>query len=69
MNKIEIGKTARTRRENLGLKQEDLAEMSGLTLKTIHLAESGKGNPSLKTLEKIATILGMELVLQIKLNK
>ncbi|MCB0376655.1 MAG: helix-turn-helix domain-containing protein, partial [Sinomicrobium sp.] len=28
--------------------------------------ESGKGNPSLKTLEKIAHVLGMELRLEIR---
>jgi transcriptional regulator with XRE-family HTH domain len=66
MNIEEMGKALKFRREFLNLRQEDLAEMSGITSRTIHLIESGKGNPSTETLEKLATVLGMELVLQVK---
>jgi len=66
MTIAEIGKIINSRREFLNLRQEDLAEMSGIAIKTIHLIESGTGNPSMETLEKIATVLGMELLLQIK---
>lgn len=66
MNNREIGNTLRVRREFLHLRQEDLAEMSGVTVKTIHLVESGNGNPSVKTLEKLAQILGMDLLIQVK---
>jgi transcriptional regulator with XRE-family HTH domain len=62
----ELGKSVKFRREFLNLRQEDLAEMSGIAIKTIHLIESGSGNPSVDTLEKIATVLGLELSLQIK---
>ncbi|WP_276500684.1 helix-turn-helix transcriptional regulator [Terrimonas pollutisoli] len=62
----EMGKALKFRREFLNLRQEDLAEMSGITSRTIHLIESGTGNPSVETLEKLATVLGMELVLQVK---
>lgn len=66
MNPEEIGLLITKRREFLQLRQEDLAEMSGVAIKTIHLIESGSGNPSIITLEKIATVLGLELLLQIK---
>jgi transcriptional regulator with XRE-family HTH domain len=66
MNMKELGKSIRFRREFLNLRQEDLAEMSGIAIKTIHLIESGSGNPSVDTLGKIATVLGLELSLQIK---
>jgi transcriptional regulator with XRE-family HTH domain len=66
MNISDIGKTLRFRREFLNLRQEDLAEMSGITSRTIHLIESGTGNPSVETLEKLAIVLGMELLLQVK---
>jgi transcriptional regulator with XRE-family HTH domain len=62
----EIGKIVKSRRQFLNLRQEDLSEMSGIATKTIHLIESGSGNPSLETLEKLATVLGMELTLKIK---
>jgi len=66
MNNREIGNALRVRRGFLNLRQEDLAEMSGVTVKTIHLVESGNGNPSVKTLEKLALILGMDLLIQVK---
>lgn len=66
MNAEEIGKALKFRREFLKLRQEDLAEMSGITTRTIHLIESGTGNPSIETLEKLAAVLGMELLLQVK---
>ena len=62
----EIGKSIKFRREFLSLRQEDLAEMSGITTKTIHLIEKGTGNPSIETLEKLINVLGMELSLQVK---
>lgn len=62
----QMGETIKVRRQFLNLRQEDLAEMSGIATKTIHLIESGSGNPSMETLEKLATVLGMELILQIK---
>lgn len=66
MNIEEMGKSLKFRREFFNLRQEDLAEMSGITSRTIHLIESGTGNPSVETLEKLATVLGMELLLQVK---
>jgi len=66
MTKTEIAELLIARREFLKLRQEDLAEMSGIAIKTIHLIESGSGNPSLETLTKIATVLGLEFLLQIK---
>ena len=64
----QIGQLISKRREFLQLRQEDLSEMSGVAIKTIHLIEKGSGNPSLTTIEKIATILGLELMLQIRKN-
>ena len=66
MNKLEIGKTVQKRREKLSLKQEDLAEMTGITSKTIYLIETGKGNPSINTLTKLIEVLGLEINVDIK---
>ncbi|HEV3414084.1 MAG TPA: helix-turn-helix transcriptional regulator [Puia sp.] len=68
MTRAEIGQLITKRRELLRLRQEDLSEMSGLAIKTIHLIETGSGNPSVTTIEKIATVLGLELTLQVKKN-
>ena len=46
--------------------QEGLAELAGVGLRTLKQFESGKGNPTLSTLQKISDVLGMELCLKIK---
>jgi transcriptional regulator with XRE-family HTH domain len=40
--------------------------MAGLGIATVKDIERGKGNPSLKTLEKICTVLGLEIHLELK---
>ncbi len=58
------------RREILKITQESLADLSGVGLRTIKQFEGGKGNPTFNTLQEIADVLGLELVLQVKkLNK
>lgn len=54
------------RREILKITQESLADLSGVGLRTIKHLEGGKGNPTFNTLQEIADVLGMELVLQVK---
>lgn len=54
------------RRVLLGLTQQDLADYSGLSLRIIKSIETGKGNPSVGTLTKIADVLGLELVMNVK---
>ena len=62
-NLIEIIKK---RRETLQVTQEMLAEISGVGLRTLKAFESGKGNPTTQTLNKLANALGLELTFQIK---
>lgn len=58
------------RREILKITQDSLADLSGVGLRTIKQLEGGKGNPTFNTLQEIADVLGIELVLQVKrLNK
>lgn len=54
------------RRKALDVKQEMLAEISGVGLRTLRQFESGNGNPTLETLEKICDALGLEIKLQVK---
>ncbi|REL24821.1 XRE family transcriptional regulator [Rhodohalobacter sp. SW132] len=62
----EIGKQIKERRDTLGITQPDLAEMSGISVNTLYKIETGQANPTLKVLNKIADILGMELTLTVK---
>lgn len=50
----------------LKVTQETLAELSGVGLRTLKQFESGKGNPTLLTLQKLANVLGMEISLQVR---
>jgi len=59
-------KTIKERRENLKVNQEDLAKLSGVGLRTLKQFESGKGNPTLQTMQKIASVLGLEVCLKVK---
>lgn len=59
-------KTIKERRESLQTTQGTLAELSGVGLRTLKQFESGKGNPTLATLHKLADTLGMEVCLKIK---
>ncbi|MCQ2336095.1 MAG: helix-turn-helix transcriptional regulator [Paludibacteraceae bacterium] len=56
------------RRQELKISQSDLAEMACVGIATIKDIERGAGNPSLKMMEKIADVLGMEIDIHIKKN-
>ena len=60
-----IIKQIKQRREELQVTQETLADISGVGLRTLKQFESGKGNPTLETISKLAEALGMEVRLQI----
>ncbi|SOD99740.1 helix-turn-helix domain-containing protein [Spirosoma fluviale] len=66
MHQYYIIDTVKNRRDVLHITQEYLAELSGVSLRTIKQIESGKGNPTVETLSKLADVLGMELTLVIK---
>lgn len=54
------------RRKVLAISQETLAEISGVGLRTLKQFESGKGNPTLETLQKLCDALGFEIKLEVK---
>jgi y4mF family transcriptional regulator len=58
-----IGLRVRARRKFLRLRQRDLAELAGVTLRGLTDLENGRGNPTLNQLAKIADVLGMEITL------
>ena len=64
---MEYGGLIKERRTVLGLTQQDLSDYTGLSLRIIKSVESEQGNPSLNTLEKIAEVLGLELVMKVKI--
>ena len=56
---MSIGKKIRTRRQELKLTQQDLAQALGLTSQHISVIEQDKRTPSLSSLSKLAEELGV----------
>ena len=63
---MKIQEVMKLQRKALGITQQDLADMSEVAISTIKQIDSGKGNPSLSTVEKIMDILGMEVKYEIR---
>ena len=61
MHYLKLIQTLKSRRNELGITQEDLAELSGVGLRTLKKIESGKGNPTLSTMTSLLDVLGMEI--------
>lgn len=64
---MDIGKIIRDRREALSVTQQDVAELSGVSVNTLSAIETGRANPSVDVLMRIAEVLGLELMLRVKL--
>lgn len=62
----ELIQVIKERREMLQVTQETLASLSGVGLRTLRQFESGKGNPTLSTLQKLTNALGLDLVIVVK---
>lgn len=62
----QLGSTIRQRRKELQITQPHLAELAGISTNTLYKLERGKGNPSLDVLNKLADVLGMELLFEVK---
>lgn len=61
-----MGGLIRERRMILGLTQQELADYAGMSLRMLVALENDKANPSLKILESLASVLGMEVTLKLK---
>lgn len=62
----EIGSFIKERRQMLGITQPDLAEMAAVSINTLYKLERGEANPSVKVLNKLAEVLGLELSVSVK---
>lgn len=58
-----LGKQISERRKKLCLSQEDLAEISGVSPRTINSVELGKANPSINVLNKMVKPIGFVVTL------
>ncbi|MDY5200124.1 MAG: helix-turn-helix transcriptional regulator [Candidatus Cryptobacteroides sp.] len=63
---MSLREVIKARRKVLGISQQDLAEMSGISLPTVKDIERGLANPSLSTISKLLDVLGMEIVYRVR---
>jgi len=66
MNNDKIGEIIQKRRVYLKLTQKDVAEMAGITFKSISEIELGIRNPTLSMLNKILEVLGLTLSIHLR---
>lgn len=56
-------------RQQLGLTQQELAELSGVSVRLLRELEAGRGNPGLQQVERIAGALNLTLTLTAKTDE
>ncbi|WP_345153658.1 helix-turn-helix transcriptional regulator [Arthrobacter ginkgonis] len=60
----ELGGRIRAARKEAGLTQKDLADLAGISERTVRAIETGTGNPALAAVAAAANVLGLRLVAQ-----
>ena len=60
-----IGAIIKERRKEFGITQNDLAKLAEININALTQIERGEGNPTVRTLEKVLRIIGMELTAKI----
>ena len=60
---MDIGEVLRTRRQELRMTQQALADISGVSVRMIKSIEGNYANPSLKTVNKLLGSLGLTLTI------
>ncbi len=63
---IEIGKQIKLRRQELKIKQQELADLASVSINTIVAVERGTGNPQIETLLSICHVLGLQFIMKLK---
>jgi HTH-type transcriptional regulator/antitoxin HipB len=63
--RFELGEAVRTRREELGLSQRQLAERAGMTQPGVARFEAGGTTPTIPVLERLARALGLQLTISL----
>lgn len=61
MDASEVGRSIRDARKRLGVTQEELAELIGVSTRTLGQVERGTGTPSFATVLTAAAAVGLNL--------
>lgn len=63
---IDCGKILREARRRVGVTQEELADVAGVSINSVKLIEQGKMNPTMQMFDLLMDCLGMEISVSIK---
>lgn len=63
---MEYNVIIKERRKSIGVTQEQLADVAGISLSYLKMIEQGKTNPTIKMVESLLDCLGMELSVKLK---
>lgn len=63
--KEKFGKVIQARRNSTSVSQADLAEIAGISPRTLRDIEKGTANPELETLLRVCDVLGMEIKIEV----
>ena len=66
MSRYAIGIQLKNRRDHLRITQSEVADLAGISINTLYKIERWQANPTLESLEKLTSVLGLELTLQLK---
>lgn len=61
-----IADTLRARRKQLGLTQQDAAELAGVSVRFVHDCETGKASVQLDRVQALTAALGLTLTLTLR---
>lgn len=61
MNINEVASNILARRTELGMTQQYVAELAGITRRALSEWEAGRGNPGFKQLSQVLAVLGLQL--------
>jgi transcriptional regulator with XRE-family HTH domain len=61
MSTIELGKSLYLRRTELGVTQQHVADLSGISSRLLVAWENGHGNPGFKQLSAVLAVLGLQM--------
>lgn len=61
---MELGSVVRQRRRELGLRQDELADLAGVSTRFVHTLEAGKPSVQMDRVVAVLEVLGLELAVQ-----
>lgn len=61
-----LGEQIKVRRTVLKIRQQELADLAGVSINTVVAIERGTGNPRIETLVSVCDVLGLQIVTKLK---